>query len=343
MRILRLCLVGFGNVGQAFARLLLKKSGEIEKKYRTRLIVTAISTHRHGQLIDPKGIDLKKALNQAGMVNSFPKSGQDLSPANVCDLIKISGANVMLENTSVNYVSGQPAIDYITTALNNGMHVITANKGPVLHAYRNLKQLAEDHGNKFLFESTVMDGAPIFSLFRKILPVIQLNGFEGILNSCTNLLLERMGNGESLEQAVEFARSIGITETDPAGDIDGWDAAIKVAILVNVLMDYPISLDQISRQGIRTFQTSDITDAKKEGVLWKLVCRAERKNDEVVASVKPQKVSTDSPLFSVQGTSSFVLFKTDTLPGLGILESNPGPETTAYGLLTDLLAVISQD
>ena len=84
-------------------------------------------------------------------------------------------------------------------------------------------------GRKFYFESTVMDGAPIFSLFREALPAASLIGFNGILNSTTNLILTRMETGESFEQAVAYAQSIGIAETDPSGDIDGWDAAIKVA------------------------------------------------------------------------------------------------------------------
>lgn len=184
-----------------------------------------------------------------------------------------------------------------------------------------------------------MDGAPIFSLFRSALPAIQLIGFEGILNSCTNLLLERMESGETLDQAVEYARSIGITETDPSGDIDGWDAAIKVALLVNVLMNYPIKLEEIKRQGIRAIDPTDIHSARQTGLRWKLVCRAETRDGKVVASVLPEKVTSQSPLFSVHGTSSFVMFKTDSLPGLGILESNPGPETTAYGLLSDLLTI----
>ena len=187
-----------------------------------------------------------------------------------------------------------------------------------------------------------MDGAPIFSLARKTLPVNTLNGFEGILNSCTNLLLERMEDGESLENAVNYARSIGITETDPSGDIDGWDAAIKVALLVNVLMNFPIKLDEVERKGIRTIQSIELQAAKKVGLKWKLVCRAERKDGKVIASVAPEKIPLKSPLYNVSGTSSFILFKTDSLPGLGILESNPGPETTAYGLLSDLLTIYSK-
>jgi homoserine dehydrogenase len=341
MRKVSLCLIGFGNVGQAFARILAKKKNALEKDYQIIFNITAISTGQHGTAVDRDGIDLIKALNHSENNSSLQKLSKSPSNLSLSEIISQSGAEVMLENTPVNYTSGQPALDHISTALKAGMHAITANKGAVLHGYQPLTELAQNQHKLFLFESTVMDGAPIFSLVRKTLPANNLNMFEGILNSCTNLLLERMEEGETLDNAVNYARSIGITETDPSGDIDGWDAAIKVALLVNVLMNFPIKLDEIKRKGIRTLQPIVLQSAKEEGLKWKLVCRAERKNGRVIASVAPEKVSQKSPLFSVSGTSSFILFKTDSLPGLGILESNPGPETTAYGLLSDLLTIYS--
>jgi homoserine dehydrogenase len=337
-----LCLIGFGNVGQAFARMLLRKKDTLEKDFHLNFLVTTISTMRHGTAIDRGGIDLEKALSlseQDASLQELRYYSSNLSPSEV---IEQSGAEVVLENTPVNYSSGQPALGHISTALKAGMHAITANKGAVLHGYHQLTELALKQHRQFLFESTVMDGAPIFSLVRKTLPAIDIYGFEGILNSCTNLLLERMEAGQALDDAVNYARSIGITETDASGDIDGWDAAIKATLLVNILMDFPIKLDEVERKGIRAIQLEDIQSAKKEGCKWKLVCQAEKKNGKVIASVSPEKVFLNSPLYNVSGTSSFILFKTDSLPGLGILESNPGPETTAYGLLCDLLSIYSR-
>lgn len=342
MQTMNLCLVGFGNVGRAFANLILKKESLLQENFRIKFLVTAIATGQHGRAINPNGLDVKRVLALVEKGLSIQPLSRESDITDTLDLIARSQAQVMLENTPVNYANGQPALDYIQYALQSGMHVVTANKGPVLHAYRDLTALAGQYRRHFLFESTVMDGAPIFSLFRSVLPVMQLNGFEGILNSCTNLLLDHMGEGETLEQAVEYARSIGITETDPSGDIDGWDAAIKVAILVNVLMGVPITLEDVHRKGVREISLEDIQQAKQEGSRWKLVCRADRKDGQVMASVAPEKVGSDSPLFSVKGTSSFVQFKTDCLPGLGILESNPGPTTTAYGLLSDLLSIVGE-
>jgi homoserine dehydrogenase len=337
MKNLSLALVGFGNVGQAFARLLIRKREQLAAQYDLAINVTAITTGRHGRAIDSQGIDLEQAL-------AVLESGRDLgelsaapAPQDVFAFIRACPADVLFENTPVNHLTGQPASDYLRAGLEQGMHVITANKGPVVHAYQDLSDLALRRGKRFLFESAVMDGAPIFSLFRGSLPAVTLLGFHGILNSCTNLLLERMEQGESFDSAVRYAQSIGITETDPSADIDGWDAAIKVAALSTVLMGVPLMPQQIDRQGIRGITPQMIQAAQAEGERWKLVCSARREGERITARVAPERVNASSALYSIQGTSSYVQFALDVLPGLGIVENNPGPDTTAYGLLADLI------
>ncbi len=210
-----------------------------------------------------------------------------------------------------------------------------------MHAYQELTNLAKENDRRFLFESAVMDGAPIFSLFRGSLPAAQLRGFQGILNSCTNFLFERMEKGESFEDAIVSAQAIGITETDPGADIDGWDAAIKVAALATVLMGTALKPQEVDRTGIRGITPAMLADALRAGERWKLVCTARREpGGNLYARVAPERVPAGSPLYSIQGTSSYVQFELDVLPGLGIVESNPGPETTAYGLLADLINAV---
>jgi len=333
----RLALIGFGNVGQAVAKLLETKQEILRAEHGFSTRIVGIATLHHGMAIDPAGIDVTAALQIA-------KSGGDLGqlstqpyPGSIINFIENVPADVLFENSPVNHHTGQPAADHLRAALAQGMHGITANKGPVVHAYDTLSTIAREKGVRFLFESAVMDGAPIFSLFRGPLPAVELKGFFGILNSCTNLLLEMMENGRTFDEAVEYGRSIGITETDPSADIDGWDAAIKVAALATVLMGKSLKPDQVEREGIRGVTREMIQDALQAGERWKLVCSAKRMDGRMEAKVAPQRVSPRSPLYSINGTSSFVQFELDTLPGLGILESNPGPDTTAYGLLADLI------
>jgi len=343
MKRIKICLMGFGHVGRAFSRLAERKRPELEKEFGVTLSYSAIATGRHGRAIDPAGLDIQQALALVEAGQSLGALSARRAPSDARKFIALSEADFLLELSPVNYETGQPAVTHIQTALENGMHVISSNKGPVVHAYHELTHLAAKQGRRFLFEAAVMDGAPVFSVFRESLPAVYVLGFEGILNSCTNLLIEQMEEGASLDEAVEYAQSIGIAETDPSGDIDGWDAAIKVAALVTVLMDVPLKLQDVEREGIRALSQTEIQAARKDGGRWKLVCRADRSADGVTACVAPEIVKPESPLFSVNGTSSFVLFKTDVLPGLGIQECNPGPDTTAYGLLADMLNILKRE
>jgi homoserine dehydrogenase len=335
-----LTFLGFGNVGQALARLLLRKRGELHARYNLTFAVTGIATGRHGVAIDPAGIDLKDALAALEAGGSLDGLSALTALSNLSDFIASCGANVLFECTPVNYYTGQPALEYLRTALEGGMHAVSANKGPVVHAYRELTNLAKSRGVKYYFESAVMDGAPIFSLFRETLPAAHLRGFRGLLNSTTNLILLRMEAGESFDQAVAYAQSIGIAETDPSGDIDGWDAAVKVAALATVLLETPLKPQAVERTGIRAITPSEIARARAAGKRWKLVCTARREGAGVLGRVVPEMVGVDSPLYGVSGTSSIVQFETDMLPSLSIVETDPGPETTAYGMLADFLNAV---
>ncbi len=333
-----LALVGFGNVGRAFARLLLRKQDELRARYNLTFAMTGIATALHGCAIDHEGLDLERALtvSDLGELSTMPLKSS--SPA--LAFIRNSGADVLFENSPVNYETGQPAVDHLLTALEMGMHAITANKGPVVHAYRKLTDLAQAKGLKFYFESAVMDGAPVFSLFRETLPATDLKSIKGVLNSTTNLILSRMETGESFEKAVAYAQSIGVTETDANGDVDGWDAAVKVAALATVLMDIPLKPDQVEREGIRGITPELIYNARMAGKRWKLVCSVQRTTTGVKGRVAPEMVPATSPLYQVEGTTSIVQFETDVLGLLTVVNTDPGPETTAYGLLADFINAV---
>ena len=335
----KLAFLGFGHVGKALAKLLLDKQADIEQKTGVTFTVTGIATGSRGIAVNSKGIDLFEALEllevgqPISQISSFPV-------ADSLAFVQNCGADVLFETIPVNYETGQPAVDLVRTALNLGMHVTTANKGPVVHAYRELTDLATSKGVKFYFESAVMDGAPVFALFRETLPVANILAFRGVLNSTTNLILSRMERGESYDDAVAYAQSIGIAETDPSGDVDGWDAAIKVSALATVMMGVPTKPQDVDRMGIRGITPEEIKLAKTEGNRWKLVCEAWWEEGELKTSVAPQMVGVDSPLYGVEGTSSIIQIESDILGKLSLIEEDPGPHTTAYGLLADFLNAV---
>jgi homoserine dehydrogenase len=262
-------------------------------------------------------------------------------PTNVHEWLSAARADVLFEATSLNAETGQPAISHISAALQYGAHAITANKGPVVHAYQGLTRLAEEKNRRFLFESTVMDGAPIFSMFRENMPTVEVKAFRGILNSTTNVILTGMERGLTFEESLKKAQELGIAETDATYDIDGWDAAIKVAALARVLMKVPVDLNKIERRGIRNLTAEAVRSARQAGGPYKLVCRAARNGSLLQATVRPEQVPLDDPLAHVCGTSSIVYFETDIFPGLAITENSPNIVTTAYGMFADFIRAVT--
>jgi homoserine dehydrogenase len=224
--------------------------------------------------------------------------------------------------------------------LKQGVHVVTANKGPVAHAYRKLQRLAEANECCFRFEGTVMDGAPVFNLVASALPGSRIQGFYGILNSTTNFVLTEMQRGRSFRNSLERARRLGITETDSAYDIDGWDAATKTAVLANVLLGGRLSPAKIERTGIASIRVEDLAQGCREGKAIRLIARAHRDGRTIKAHVGLEPLRQDEPLAQIRGTSNALVLQTDTMKELTIIENDPGVEQTAYALLSDLLSIL---
>jgi homoserine dehydrogenase len=336
-----LAFIGFGNVARALARLLERKSDLMRSKYGITYSVTGVATGNHGFAVNPSGLDVRKALELVEGKQSI-SSLSSIPVNNSIEVIQNSKANIMFENSPVNTQTGQPAIDHIRTALELGMHGITANKGPVVHGYHELTTLAESKGKKFRFESAVLGGAPVFSVMREAFPLAEISSFKGIFNATTNVILSRMENGETYEQALAYTQSVGLAETDPTNDVDGWDAAIKVAALVTVLMDIPMTPQQVNPTGIRGITSEMIANAKAEGKRYKLVCSAERNGDTVKTSVAPELVDSSSPLYGMTNSNTGVTFRTDVVLDYSITESERpglqgGPVETAYGLFADFV------
>jgi homoserine dehydrogenase len=340
----KLALIGFGNVARSLARLLVQKQDLLKSKHNITFSFNGISTGSHGFAVNPYGIDIQKALELVESKQSI-SSLSTIDVKSSMDVINNSQADVMFENSPVNTQTGQPALDHIRTALNLKMHAITANKGPVVHGYRELIALAKSKGKIFRHESTVLGGAPVFSVMREAFPLAELTSFKGIFNATTNIILSRMENGETYVDAVQYCQSIGVAETDPTNDVDGWDAAIKVAALVTVLWDTPITPQQINPIGIRGITAEMITKAKVEGKRYKLVCSAEKIGDKVEASVSPQLVDSTSPLYGMMNSSTGITFGTDVILDYSItLSEKPGmqggPVETAYGLFADFVNIV---
>lgn len=339
---LNVALLGFGNVGRALAELLLAKQDVLRSEYHSVVRVVGIGTDRHGHAIDLTGISLRTALDAVRFGTMLDGLHEGRQVPDTWNFLERCPADLVFESTSTNPTDGQPALDYIRSLLERGIHVVTANKGPVAFAYHELKTLAASKGVGFFFESTVMDGAPVMSIGREGLAGADVSEIRGILNSTTNYILTRMEQDNlSFEDAVTAAQEIGIAEADPTLDIEGWDSAIKTVILANVLMNADLRPAEVAREGILNVTLDDVQEAGAAGQRIKLVCEATRQPDgSIAAQVGPRRLPLSDPFATVMGTTNVIDYHTDILPQLTIVEHNPGPATTAYGMLVDMINIV---
>ena len=306
-------------MGKAFAKLLESK----------RLIypfpIVGIQTAHHGNAFNLKGLGVLPELG-----------GNALS---VDEFLDRAQPSVLIEITTLNPATGEPAISHIRSAFSRKIHVITANKGPIAHAYAELSQEAKKAGVEFRFESTVIDGTPVFNQFRNNLPGVKVLGFTGVLNSTSKVVVAAMARGLSLEDGIREAQAIGVAEADAGFDIDGWDSAAKAAALSNVLMDARLTPQDVERVGIRGYSTNEIVELAREGKTVLIVSRGERTNTGVRLTAKAEVMPMTDLLATATGTSNMLLFHTDLMGTLGTVSINPGVEQTAYGLFSDLVDV----
>lgn len=334
MKLYNLCFIGFGNVGRALARLLALKADELKEQHGIDWRITGIASRRIGWLADSNGFDLSQVLTQpAASTRPFGESG-------IKEWLQEARADVVFETTSLNHETGEPALSYLRASLQSGRHAITANKGALVYGYQELSEIARQVDRRFMFESAVLNSAPVFSLFRETLPAVKLRGFSGLFSSTTNVVLETMEAGRSFEEGIKTAQELGVTETDPGHDIDGWDATVKVCALANVLMNERLRPADVTREGIGSLDARKVQAARAEGKPYKLVSRARPSNGKLVATVRPEQIPPGDPLANVRGTSLAIHFELDMMPGLTITSHRPNLQSTAYGLLADFVNAV---
>jgi homoserine dehydrogenase len=338
--ILRLAIIGFGNVGQEFARLLLAKRDWLLKSKGLDVEVLAIATRSRGSLLSKRGLDLQKILEELKAKGHLRGYGPEVTTLSPLSIIDECDADMMIELTTLDIESGQPARDHISNALQAGMEVVTANKGPIAHAYEELRTMARSRNVRLRFEGTVMDGTPVFNLVERTLPGCEVIGLRGILNSTSNFVLTEMHRGRTMDEAVKEAQRRGFAEADPTLDIDGWDAAAKITALANVLMGAGMTPQMVARQGIRDLKMEDLLAEAKAGKRIRLVATAEREGDGVRLTVRREAVTSDDPFYAVDGTSSAVTIRTDLMGDITVLEMDPTVTQTAYAVFSDMLLTI---
>lgn len=332
---MRLCVLGFGAVGQGLAKVITMKHDELIERYGLDLVITAIADSS-GAAICSSGLDPQLALDikeETGKISSYPDYGvDDIDGLGVLDEAEY---DCLVEATPTNIDDGEPTQSNILKAMNDKKNVVTSNKGSLALNFKTLIETARENNVKFRFEASVGGTMPVINLARESLAGNKIHSVQGILNGTTNYILSRMANeGTEYEPTLKEAQELGIAETNPYQDVEGLDAACKIVIIANSLMGWDVTLDDVSLHGISDISSNAVKLALKDGYLIKLVAEA---NDGKL-TVSPMLVKQGSP-FAVNGTLNVITLKTDLSEDVTVVGVGAGSIETASALLSDIISI----
>lgn len=335
---LRLAVTGFGNVGQGLASLLVKRGREYEQRYGLRLLLTGV-TDRRGGTADPAGLDpdaVLRAKRVRGSIVGHERGVEGLAGAAFLDA---AGADILIEAASTNFEDAEPGWSYIREAIDREMDVVLASKGSLALHWQELFDRARGAGRSVLFSATVGAPVPSLQMADRVLVGTTVHNFDGILNGTTHQILTSMSEGATYAEGVRRAQEMGIAETDPTLDVDGWDAAAKVAIVANVVFGSALGLRDVRREGIRGVTPDDLAAAHDAGDTIKLIASARREGDSVRLMVRPQRVPRDHPLGRLRRDAMGIVFATDPLGTMSVTcepAGHTGGIVTAMACLRDV-------
>ncbi len=340
MRTYRLALIGFGNVGQGLAKILADRAHLYADCFGAHFEIVAVCDLLKGSIYDPDGLDpavMLHTLQEEGNLEHVPgaRLGWD-----ALGTIAESDADIVVEMSYTDLETGEPAMSHIRRALELGKHVVTTNKGPTALHFPQLRALAQERGVEIGVEGTVLSGTPALRLGLDSLTAASVRKIQGILNGTTNFILTHMENGATYAQALAEAQEKGYAEADPSNDVDGHDAAAKIVILANLLMDLPLTMQDVRCEGITHLTQDDLADAQAQGERWKLLGVVERTTEEsFTASVQPVRLPMSHPLAGVRGAKNAVTYTTELLGDVTLMGQGAGRVETGYAIVSDMLAI----
>ncbi len=331
-------IIGFGTVGQGFLEVLINKHKEFQDVTGDTVRLIGIIGRSKGSIVSEEGIDPRDAITCIKQGLNLNQCFPELKSMDALEFIKKLKPDVLVEAIPTNLENGEPAYSYIRTALELGSKVVTANKGPIALHYEKLKK----YGDNLRFEATVMSGTPVIGFIKENLPGNRILEIRGILNGTTNFILDQMEHGKEYSEALKEAQKRGYAEANPDADVKGFDALAKIVILAKVMMNYPISINEVAVRGIDTLTMKDVEEAKKQGKKWKLIAQVSNKDGKISASVAPVMIGAEDPLYHVSGTWNGVVIKTDILGEIFLKGPGAGKLETGYAVFLDLIKVLKK-
>jgi homoserine dehydrogenase len=298
----RVGLLGHGTVGSAFARLLEERADAIVPVTGLRPELTGVLTRSRG--------DFEAILE-----------GSDL-------IVELMGGL-------------DPARDYVLRAMRAGRHVVSANKQLLAAHGEELWATAREHGVQLRFEGAVAGVVPVIRVLQESLAAARVERVHGIVNGTTNYILSEMARaGLSYEEALGQAQALGYAEADPTEDVNGKDAAAKMAILARLAFSTPVGLDQVVYEGIEHLTSDDLAYAKELGLALKLIGTAERVDGGISVRVHPAFLYAAHPLASVDGPFNAVTVESEAITEITLSGPGAGGPQTASAVLGDVISAM---
>jgi len=332
-------VVGMGNLGRRFARTICQKRDELIERYGLDFRIVGAADSR-GAAVAADGLDgaaIDEVKRSGGSVADLAEVGRPGMTG--IELIESVEADALCEASPVDLDAGaEPALSRIRRALEQGLHVTTPNKGPIVVAYRELSALAAAHGVELCFDGTVAGGLPAIALGARDLRGARIERLESVPNLTTGFVLDRLADGASWETAIDEARRGGALEGDGAWDLDGWDAAAKLVILAQAVLDLDVRIDEIDMQGIRDIDLAWLREESR-GNSVRLLARAEHRGDGYDLSVEPVSLPPNHPLGRLGPKGMGVTYVTDLFGTITSIIDEPTPLPSAMSMLRDLLAI----
>ena len=336
-------LVGLGNLGRRFCEILLQKSAYLNDRYGLDMALVGAADSQ-GAAYSPEGLSLDHivALKESGDTIAH-YAGAGRLGWSAPDLVAQVEAELLLEASPVNLDQGaEPGLTCIRTALCRGMHVVTPNKGPIVLAYREIADLAQEHGVQLRYDGTVAGGLPAVNLIHRDLRGAFVQRIEAVPNLVTGYVMDMLAQGVDWDEALKRARKAGTLEADADWDLDGWDAAAKLVILVNSLPDTgePVLLEDVKRTGVSAVGIKELRQAWNCRERYRLLAVAERHpSGAYTLSVAPCRIATEHPFGMLSSRQMAVLFSTDIYGTITAIIDEPDPVPSAATMLRDLLDI----
>ncbi len=337
---IRVIVCGFGRVGREFARLITEKTDFMRTAYGLEPAIVGVG-ELAGSLHHPGGLDAIEAADAFEREGGFTSHPHLKAAWQGLDLIRAARADALIETTPTDIQTGEPAMSHIREALSRGIHVVSANKGPFIRAYRELTRLAREKNVELKISAAAAAALPTIDVAETCLAGAEILAIEGVLNGTTNFILSRMRtNGQSYEEALAEAQTLGIAETDPTLDVEGFDTTNKLALITNVCMDTDLRPEDIPRAGIAGVSLAEVRSAGAAGKIMRLVGVSKRdESGRVSARVAPVLLSPDHPLAGVGGAEKGITYTSDTMDRVTVVGGKSDPRGAAAALLKDLINI----